>query len=198
MKVNILLASLALLTITTACNKKAEQGPQKEAPKVATQVAPESKGIAYVEIDSLLTQYTFCVEQKSALESKSKQYEAQMASKMSQMEKAYAEFQQKMQNGSYTSQEQAQAAQQRIQKLQQEGAQLEQQLTKKMAADQEKFNRTLRDSLKSFLNDYNKTAGYDMILSKQGDNVLYANEKLNITAEVISGLNKRYNASAKK
>lgn len=197
MKINIFLASLLLLSIT-ACDGKSPQSTQKETPKKATQTTADSKGIAYVEIDSLLTQYTFCVENKAALESKSKQYEAQMASKMSQMEKAYAEFQQKMQNGTFTSQEQAQAAQQRIQKLQQEGAQLEQQLTKKMAAEQEKFNNTLRDSLKSFLNDYNKTAGYDMILSKQGDNVLYANEKLNITTEVISGLNKRYKAATKK
>lgn len=197
MKINIFLASLLLLSIT-ACDGKSPKSTQTETPKKATQTTTDSKGIAYVEIDSLLTQYTFCVENKAALESKSKQYEAQMASKMSQMEKAYAEFQQKMQNGTFTSQEQAQAAQQRIQKLQQEGAQLEQQLTKKMAAEQEKFNNTLRDSLKSFLNDYNKTAGYDMILSKQGDNVLYANEKLNITTEVISGLNKRYKAATKK
>lgn len=197
MKINIFLASLALLSMTAACDSKPQKETQKEAPKKSAQAATESKGIAYVEIDSLLTQYTFCIEHKAALESKSKQYEAQMASKMGQMEKAYAEFQQKMQNGSFSSQEQAQAAQQRIQKLQQEGAQLEQQLTKKMAGEQEKFNKTLRDSLKSFLNDYNKTAGYDMILSKQGDNVLYANEKLNITTEVISGLNKRYSASSK-
>ena len=31
-----------------------------------------------------------------------------------------------------------------------------------------------------------------MILSKQGDNVLYANDKLDITKEVVNGLNKRY------
>ena len=31
-----------------------------------------------------------------------------------------------------------------------------------------------------------------MILSKQGDNVLYANSELDITQEVVEGMNKRY------
>ena len=31
-----------------------------------------------------------------------------------------------------------------------------------------------------------------MIISKQGDNVLYANDKLDITKEVVDGLNKRF------
>ncbi len=197
MKINALMTAAVLnaALLMTACNNKQ---PQMNTPQSVAQVAASAEAaprLAYVEIDSLLTQYEFCIEQKQALESKSKSYEAQIAGKMAQMEKAYGEFQQKMQKGAFTSEEQARAAQQRIQKLQQEGAQLEQQLSKKMAADQERFNTTLRDSVRSFLNDYNKTQRYQMILSKQGDNVLYADSHLDITKEVIAGMNKRYKKS---
>lgn len=187
-----LLVGLAFLT---ACEKKSTV-PAAQKKDAATATSQQSK-LAYVEIDSLLTQYEYCIEQKAILEAKSKQFEAQIAAKMSQMEKAYAQFQQNMQKGAYTSEEQARAAQQRIQKLQQEGAQLEQQLNKKMLDEQTTFNNTLRDSVRSFLNDYNKSFGYELILSKQGDNVLYADKHLDITQAVIEGLNKRYKARKK-
>lgn len=194
---SLLMIAIAATAIVSSC-KDTPKSSQKKAVASAATIPETSKGMAFVEIDSLLTQYSFCIEQKAILETKSKQFEAQMAGKMSQIEKAYVEFQQKMQNGAFSSQEQAQTAQQRVQKLQQEGAQLEQQLTKKMAAEQEKFNNTLRDSLRSFLKDYNKTQGYSMIVAKQGDNVLYADEKLNLTKEVIEGMNKRYQTAQKK
>ena len=57
-----------------------------------------------------------------------------------------------------------------------------------MLKAQEKFNKTLRDSVQSFLKEYNKDMHFDMIISKQGDNVLYANEKLDITREVVNGM----------
>ncbi len=66
-----------------------------------------------------------------------------------------------------------------------------------MTAEQEKFNNTLRDSLQSFLKDYNKEMGYSMIVSKQGDNVLYADPSLNLTKAVIEGMNKRYKSTKK-
>lgn len=188
-------ASLLTLTLAASSCKKTE-APQTKTP-IPKVEKPQNKGMAYVEIDSLLTQYTFCVEQKSVLEAKSKQYEAQLAGKMSQIQKAMADFQQKLQNGGFTSQEQAQNAQQRVQRMQEEAARLEQSLTKKMATEQEKFNSTLRDSVRSFLADYNKAMGYEIILSKQGDNVLYANPKLDITKDVIEGMNKRYNKKKK-
>ena len=148
--------------------------------------------MAYVEVDSLLTQYEFCIKEKAALEAKSKQYEAQINAKMSQFQKASVDFQQKVQSGAFTSQAQGEAAQQRLIRLQQEGAKLQQDVQQRMLKAQEKFNKTLRDSVQSFLKDYNREKHYDMIISKQGDNVLYANDKLDITKEVVDGLNKRF------
>ena len=50
-----------------------------------------------------------------------------------------------------------------------------------------------------FLNAYNKDKKYDLILTKQGDNILYAAKRFDITNDVINGLNKRYKkTSAKK
>lgn len=188
-----ILLCIAITISFTSCDKK--EAPKGTAIKASNQVAnSETSGntLAYVEVDSLLTQYEFCIKEKAALEAKSKQYEAQINAKMSQFQKASVDFQQKVQSGAFTSQTQGEAAQQRLIRLQQEGAKLQQEVQQRMLKAQEKFNKTLRDSVQSFLKDYNREKHYDMIISKQGDNVLYANDKLDITKEVVDGLNKRF------
>ena len=60
------------------------------------------------------------------------------------------------------------------------------------------YNDGLRDSLQHFLAVYNKDKKYDMILTKQGDNILYAAKRFDITDDVINGLNKRYKSTFKK
>lgn len=188
-----ILLCIAITISFTSCDKK--EASKGTAIKTSNQVAnSETSGniLAYVEVDSLLTQYEFCIKEKAALEAKSKQYEAQINAKMSQFQKASVDFQQKVQSGAFTSQAQGEAAQQRLIRLQQEGAKLQQDVQQRMLKAQEKFNKTLRDSVQSFLKDYNREKHYDMIISKQGDNVLYANDKLDITKEVVDGLNKRF------
>ncbi len=49
----------------------------------------------------------------------------------------------------------------------------------------------LTDSIESFIKDYNKTKGYDAILLKAAG--VYFNPALDITDEVVKGLNARYN-----
>lgn len=188
-----ILLCIAITISFTSCDKK--EAPKGTAIKKSNQVAnSETSGntLAYIEVDSLLTQYEFCIKEKAALEAKSKQYEAQINAKMSQFQKASVDFQQKVQSGAFTSQAQGEAAQQRLIRLQQEGAKLQQDVQQRMLKAQEKFNKTLRDSVQSFLKGYNREKHYDMIISKQGDNVLYANDKLDITKEVVDGLNKRF------
>lgn len=195
-KKRILLALLPIAsTFFVACdNKEKPKNSKNSVPTASVHKSTEegNKTIAYVEVDSLLTQYAFCIKEKAALEARAKQYEQQVKNKGTQVEKAMMAFQQKLQQGTFTSQEQAQGEQRKIQAMQEQAVKMQQNLAEKIAKEQERFNKTLRDSVQSYLKDYNKTAKYDIILSKQGDNVLYANESLDITTEVINGMNKRY------
>jgi outer membrane protein len=68
-----------------------------------------------------------------------------------------------------------------------------------LAAENQKNSLELRDSINSFLQQYNKEKGYDFIISNTGfDNLLYGNPVYNITDEIVEGLNARYNPSVKK
>jgi outer membrane protein len=103
-------------------------------------------------------------------------------------------FQQDVQNNTYT-QQQAEAVQASLQKQQGDLQNLQQRLGAEFQAETEKFNVALRDSLNHYLAQYNKAKKYTLILTKQGDNILYADKSYDITNDVIAGLNKAYKPS---
>ena len=89
-------------------------------------------------------------------------------------------------------QQEVQQAQQNLQKKQQQLQNLQSSLQSQYEKQQDQYNKALHDSIQHFLADYNKDMGYDYILSKGQDNILLSNNKLDITEDVIKGLNKRY------
>ena len=104
------------------------------------------------------------------------------------------DFQQKLENNVYATQKRAEEEQNRILKKRESYERLSERLASELAAESQKNNVILRDSINSYLKEYNATQGYDLIISRVGDNLLYANEALDITKEVIKGLNDRYKA----
>ena len=56
----------------------------------------------------------------------------------------------------------------------------------------------MRDSITNFIKEYNATKGYDFILTRVGDEILYANEAYDITEEIVEGLNQRYKGTTGK
>ena len=56
--------------------------------------------------------------------------------------------------------------------------------------------QAVNDSIEAFVKEYNKTRGYDAILLKNA--TLFINPDLDITNEIVEGLNARYNKVTKK
>ena len=190
MKKNILssvaFAAVAALALVS-CNKSQPQVEAKSESK-----APAELKIAYVEVDSIMTQYTFAKEYSALLEKKGQNIQATIAQKGQALQAAAANFQQKIQQNAFTSREQAESQQAAIQRDQANLQGLQQRLRSEFAAEQEKYNNALHDSIAHYLAAYNKDKKYSIIFSKSGDNLLYADKAYDITKEVIAGLNKAY------
>ncbi|NPD55406.1 MULTISPECIES: OmpH family outer membrane protein [unclassified Prevotella] len=181
--------AVAGLTLT-ACDKSAPKMDEQPA-KTSTSVTGEMK-IAYVEVDSLMSQYKFCKDFTAILQKKSNNARNTLNQKGQKLQAAAANFQQKLNNNGFTSREQAASVQAALQRQQEDLQELQNRLGSELDSETAKYNAALRDSLQNFLKVYNKTKKYDLILSKAGDNILLADKKLDITADVINGLNKRY------
>jgi outer membrane protein len=163
-----------------------------EQPAAAETAQTGDLKIAYVEVDSLMTQYEFCKEFSLVLQKKSNNARNTLTQKGQQLQNAAANFQQKLNNNAFTSREQAESQQAAIQRQQQSLQELQARLENELANETAKYNEALRDSLMHFLDAYNKDKKFDLILTKQGDNILYAAKRFDITKDVINGLNKRY------
>lgn len=190
------LAALAVIVLFSQC--------AGDAKKQITSTPAHAGGlsemrIAYVEIDTLLAKYNFCVDLNEAMVKKGENVRLTLNQKASELEKQKREFQTKVQNNAYLTQDRAQQEYNRIAKLEQDLQNLSNKLQSELMSENEKNSLQLRDSINAFLKEYNKTKGYSMIISNTGfDNLLYADSIYNITHEILSGLNARYSTPAKK
>ena len=195
MKKYMMMAAAAMAL--AACNNAS---PKMDEQPAATAAAGENTNgvkIAYVEVDSLMTQYAYCKEFTEILQRKSNNARNTLNQKGQALQNAMANFQQKLNNNGFTSREQAEGQQAAIQRQQQSLQELQARLENELANETAKYNEGLRDSLMHFLDKYNKDKKYDLILTKQGDNILYAAKRFDITSDVINGLNKGYKSTLK-
>ena len=196
MKKNIIL-SVALAAATTmglvSCDKSSPKMDDKTP--ASAQKSGECAKIAYVEVDSIMTQYKFCKEYSKILETKGNNIQKTLATKQQQLQAAAANFQKKIQQNAYT-REQAEAIQAGLQKQNNDLQVLNQRLSAEFQTETDNFNKALHDSLQHYLAFYNKDKKYSLIFSKQGDNLLYADKAYDITNEVVAGLNKAYKGKA--
>ena len=191
MKKTFIVAFAAIAMVS--CNNQAPKVDEKPT----EQNAPTELKLAFVEVDSIMTQYTFCKEKSADLEKKGNNIQNTLAQKQQALQNAAVKFQQDIQANKYT-QQQAEAVQAGLQKQNNDLQALNQRLTAEFQAETEKFNEELRKNIQAYLAEYNKDKKYSIIFSKQGDNILYADKAYDITKEVVAGLNKAYNAAPAK
>jgi outer membrane protein len=198
MKTKIIL-SAALVAATMGFSSCDKSSPKMDE-KTTEQAPAAGNKIAYVEVDSLMTQYNFCKDYTKILETKGNNIQKTLASKQQALQAAAANFQQKVQQNAYT-REQAEAIQAGLQKQSNDLQALNQRLSAEFQTETEKYNKALHDSLQHYLAAYNKDKKYGLIFAKQGDNLLYADKAYDITNDIVAGLNKAYKgtkAAAKK
>jgi outer membrane protein len=187
-------SALTLAAMMVSCNNAS---PKMDDQPVAGDTSASGLKIAYVEVDSLMTQYDFAKDYGVTLQKKSNNARNTLTTKGNALQAAVNNFQQKLNNNGFASREQAASQQAAIERQQRDLQELQARLENELASETAKFNETLRDSLQNFLKDYNKDKQFSLILTKQGDNILLADKKFDITQDVINGLNKRYKPAKK-
>lgn len=186
----ILMATGILITSCTGNGVNAENNASVESEGTT------SLKIAYVELDSLMSKYQLYKDYSEVLTRKGNNIQNTLAKKQRALETHAASVQKKYDNNGFTTRDELERAQASIQNEQMELAQLADRLNNEFNAEQARINEEARDSIQSFLKKYNKTKKYDYVLVKAGDNLLIANPKLDITEEIVKGLNKRYKISS--
>ncbi len=146
--------------------------------------------IAYVDIDSLEAKYELLKSKREDFKNRQAQMENELQRSYGQMQSDANEIQKKAQANALT-QAEYEGAQKRLMQMQQTLESRKQSLTEQLMKEQEEFNTDLKKRLDAFLTEYNKTHHYDFIMSysSAGSSLLYANNALDITTDVVAGMN---------
>ena len=159
-KLNYLVNGLAAIAFVVLFSQCAGNANQQSAGNAPAQGGLSDMKIAYVEIDTLLAKYNFCIDLNEAMVKKSENVRLTLNQKATELDKQKREFQTKYQNNAYLSQERAQQEYNRIVNLEQDLQNLSNKLQQELLSENEKNSLQLRDSINSFLKEYNKTKGY--------------------------------------
>lgn len=181
-RVMVLVAAFVLVSCS--------QESKNEKVIAANPEAAASLNIRYIDLDSISANYNLVKDYNEINVRTMSKLESAQRAKQQELQKRAAEIENKARNNGYISQSTYEADMQKFQQ-QQRAAEVYlgkmQEQAQQEALDQ---NMALQDSLNNFIADYVKTHNYDAILFKNAG--AYFNPALDITKEVIEGLNARY------
>jgi outer membrane protein len=144
--------------------------------------------MAYVELDSLNNNVSFIKKRKVELE-------AEQRTIANEYENSYRELTTLRDNflkkGNAITQQEAEAFQEKLGLKQQEIEQVKQQKTQRLAEKGARIMEDMQSKLKEFMNEYNVEKKYTLIFTTGTglDYFLYKDSTLNITSEIVKGLN---------
>ena len=149
--------------------------------------------IVYVQLDSLIANYDMFNDKMAAFQTKVQGIQDDLAKRGRKLESDAKAFESQVQKGLLTrsaAEEQQNKLLQRQQNLQNEAAKKDAEIQEEQAV----LNNQVYYAVKEFIEKYNAEHQYSLILTTSGvtNTVLNVNPGLDITADVLAGLNEEY------
>ena len=187
MKKNTIL-TLAIILISTmvACsnNNNSKQNPDATAPMVTE----GGLKVAYIDTDTLLAKYQYAIDLEQQLKDYTEQQRHYGQQQVEAFQKDYNNY---LQNGSTMTLTQQQAKEAELKQRAEKMQTLEQELMAKVAEKQATETSKVMNAIYAFVREYNAAnQQFDIILTKQA--TLYVNNAMDITDEIVNGLNEEY------
>ena len=187
----ILTVAVAAIICSCAANGNTNGAQQANA---AGETSAAQGGIVYIQLDSLVNQYDMYNDLKSELESKVQAVQEDLTKKGRAFESAVKDFEAKIAKGLLT-RSQAEEQQKKLLEREQNLQGLSQQKQMELAEEEAVMMRRVMDAIQTYITRYNQDKGYALILSVP---VLAGDPSLNITQDVLKGMNEEYIKSKNK
>lgn len=165
-------------------------------PVVRDSGALKEARIAYLHMDTLRRKYELIAEKNRRYNSEASKLESGLQKKQDEARQRYQELMSK--DHTYSTKAEIERDEAELQSLMGTLQQMQQEGESRMARMEADMLTEISKELDDYLQEYNKTAGFDYILSIQsGGQVWVGNKGLDITIEIVNGLNARYRARKK-
>ncbi len=150
-----------------------------------------SLSIRYINEDSIISQYYLAKDIKEASIKAMSKLESAQNSRAAEIQRFGSQIEEKARSNGYLSEQSYQADVNKFQKMQQDAQTYLASLQRSVEMEMAQGQIQVTDSIQSFIKRYNAVHKYDAILLRSSG--VYFNPALDITAEVIEGLNAAYN-----
>ena len=179
-----------VLAALTGCNTNNTPAENNEG---ASKIAAGS--IVYFDLDRVFNEYDMANDLRSVAETKVNSINQEVNRRGAKLEKDSKTFQDKINKGLMT-QSVAEIQYKKLQEQQESFNQYAAQKQREIAEEQSVMINQISDAIKTFIDEFNAEKGYAMILATQGEilpiPVVTADESLDITDEILEGLNAAY------
>ena len=199
---NVILTALiawALLGRGTATPSSGNALPTGDSTATALITPRDTSGLADARIacfymDSVQERYELVKERGNAFRSEGKRLEGNLQSELAKAQGRYEELMRK--DHTYSTQAEVKADEQEVQALMARIQDMQARGERQMAEMEVRMLEEISTEIMDFLKEFNTAARYDYIFSVQsGGQIWVGNPALDITDQVIDGLNARHRAS---
>ena len=184
---------LVALSLLVACKGKSskEINTNEALPTIKNDTAAFVLGV--VNTDSVLAKYTFAVEARESMIKKMEESQRILRTRTEAFQREVVDFQTKQANNGFMSVKRKEEEEARLQRKGEELAKYKESLEDKLIENQQKLSKQIEDSLSMAIKAINNPKRFAMIIStnSQNGNVLYADDALIVTNEVLEYLNSR-------
>ena len=173
---------------------KVEPVTEKKEEKQLTQpkIEPKASTVVFVNSDSLLDKYEFVKDTKKVLEQARKNAEANFNVKYKALE---TEYNQLRDRAATISQDEGMAKQQELMVKEQKLTEYRDQMNESLGKNEMEKNEAVQKNITEYLNRNYNNSNYTYILGySNGGGILYAKATMDITNEVLEGINNEYRA----
>lgn len=193
----ILLATAAVaLVIASGCNKNNNAANNNSA-AVSDSGTVTSAQVAYINMDSLVSKYDLYINLSDAYQTKASKAESDLSAKSRSLENAVRDYETKIQKGLVT-RAQAQTIEEDLTKRQQAFMQQRDKVLSELTEEEQVMLNQIHHNITTYLDEFNADHRFGIIISTNaGGPILNADPALDITKEVLAGLNKKYAAENK-
>ena len=194
---SVLAALVAATMLFASCNTNTAAPAAAQQAGQSGELAPAGS-IVYIQMDSLVNQNDMFNDLKSEIEAKVQAIDDDLRKKGNALEKSVQDFQNKLNKGLLT-RSQAETQQQEWIEREQALRNLTGQKQMEMQEEEAVMVRKVMDAVQTYLNEYNKTHNYALNLTTSAttNTVIVGNPSLDITNDVLKGLNAEYIKSKK-
>ncbi len=186
--VNIILLFLVgfLYYLYFSSNKKSAS---QNIPSAAAHHENESARVAYIDLDSLQNNYAYYKKIKAEFEKKQEAANNEITGLQKKYQTRAMQLQQK---GPTMNQQEQESAMQEMNKMQQDLQAKKQSIDNDLYNTNSKMKEDILSRIQNYLKEYNKDGKYSYIFSYEPGFMFYKDSTLNITPDVIAGLNELY------